>query len=200
MTLYNGCARLYFDSPAQFFFHVANQHGACVMNNTCFQAFVPPVRVKLESVTPAHCPFPVCCNAFEHLVGIAPKIMAYRNHCWVNKCNTCTSSKRTQIKKEHKREKHPAFKFNKTVVRDSVREVRLKSPLDEKQAIVLEIANICNYLIINYKGKKYLWDYIVFYLLFAFSYPELRYLGQHGGVKLLYDPKIILQKEWVSLI
>lgn len=89
-------------------------------------------QMKLESVSPAHCSFPICCNAFEHLVGIASKIVAYRNHCWVNKCNTCTSSKCTQIKKEHKRKKHFTFKFNKTVVRDSVREVRLKSPLDEE--------------------------------------------------------------------
>lgn len=80
-------------------------------------------QMQLEAMAPSHGPLAVCCYSLEHLVGVTPQIVAYRNHCGIHKCNACASAEGTEVEEEHEREEHATFKFNKAVVRYNIGEI-----------------------------------------------------------------------------
>lgn len=95
--------------------------------------------MKFEAMTPAHGPLAVCGDILEHFVGITPEIVAYGYHSGVNECYTCTPPKGTEVQEEHEREKHPTFKFNKTVIGNRFWKKRSHCPFDKEQVIMFEI-------------------------------------------------------------
>lgn len=64
----------------------------------------PPVvacQMKLKAMTPSHDTLSVSGYTSKHLVGITSEIMAYGNHCRVNKCDACTSAKGLEVQEKH---------------------------------------------------------------------------------------------------
>ena len=54
-------------------------------------------KVKFETMTPPHGALAVSGYTSEHLVGIAPEIMAYRYHRRINECNARASAESTEV-------------------------------------------------------------------------------------------------------
>ena len=92
-------------------------------------------QMKFEAMIQAYGPLAVSGDILEHFVNITPEIVAYGHHGRVSECYTCTSPKGTEVQEEHGREKHPTFKFNKTVIGNRFWKKRSHCPFDKKQVI-----------------------------------------------------------------
>ncbi len=78
-----------------------------------------------EAVVPSYRPLTVCSQVFEHLVGIAAKVMADMFHLGVYEVDTGTAAESREVQEEHLQEEHTALQFHEAVVRYSIGEVRL---------------------------------------------------------------------------
>ena len=96
-------------------------------------------QMKFEAMTPPHDPLAVCGDTLEHFVGIASEIVAYGYHGRINECYAGRSPKGTEVQEEQEREKHPTFKFNKTVIGNRFWKKRSHCPFDKEQVIMFEI-------------------------------------------------------------
>ena len=96
-------------------------------------------QMKFEAMTPPHDPLAVCGDTIEHFVGIASEIVAYGYHGRINECYAGTSPKGTEVQEEQEREKHPTFKFNKTVIGNRFWKKLSHCPFYKEQVIMFEI-------------------------------------------------------------
>jgi len=97
------------------------------------------LQVQFESVAPSHRSLSVSGKVGEHLVGIPAQVVAYGYHGGVHESDSCASSERVEVQKEHHLEEHPALQFHKAVVGYGIGKVILQMNPDEVQIVVLEI-------------------------------------------------------------
>ena len=96
--------------------------------------------MQLETVTPAHRPFPVSSQSLEHLVGITSEIVADGHHRGVHEADACTAPEGREVEEEHHLEEHAALELHESVVGYGIGEIGLQMLPDEEQVVVLEVA------------------------------------------------------------
>ena len=96
-------------------------------------------EMQLESVAPAHCPFPICGHALENLVGIPPQVVADGNHRTVHKADAGASTESVKLEEKHQFEEHTAFQFHEPVVRYRIGRFTAQVYPDIVKVIMLEV-------------------------------------------------------------
>ena len=96
--------------------------------------------MQLETMTPAHRSLSVLVKSIKHLVEIPSHVVAYGNHRAVHETNARALSKTLDAHEDHQVEEHAGHEFHETRVGHRRREVACQMFLDEKEVIVLEVA------------------------------------------------------------
>jgi len=96
--------------------------------------------MKLEAMTPPHRSLSVLGKSIKHLVEFPPHVVAYGNHRTVHETNARALSKTLDAHEGQQVEEHAGHEFHETRVGHGLREVACQMFLDEKEVIVLEVA------------------------------------------------------------
>ena len=97
-------------------------------------------QMQLETMTPAHRSLSVLGKPIKHLVEFPTHVVAYWNHRTVDETNARALSKTLDAHEGHQIEKHAGHEFHETRVGHGLGEVACQMFLDEKEVIVLEVA------------------------------------------------------------
>jgi len=97
-------------------------------------------QMQLETMTPAHRSLSVLGKPIKHLVEFPSHVVAYGNHRTVYETNARALSKTLDAHEGHQVEEHAGHEFHETRVGHGLREVACQMFLDEKEVIVLEVA------------------------------------------------------------
>ena len=96
--------------------------------------------MQLETRSPAHRSLSVLGKSIKHLVEFPSHVVAYWNHCTVDETNAHALSKTLDAHEGHQVEKYAGHEFHETRVGHGIEEVACQMFLDEKEVIVLEVA------------------------------------------------------------
>ena len=96
--------------------------------------------MQLESVPPPHGPLPAPGETGKDLVEIPSHVVADRNHCAVNEADSRESAEGIDLHESHQMEEHAGHEFHEARVGHGLWEVAGQMFLDEKEVIVLEVA------------------------------------------------------------
>ena len=96
--------------------------------------------MKLEAMTPPHCSLSVLSKSIKHLVEFPPHVVAYGNHRTVHETNARALSKTLDAHEGHQSKNNAGHEFHETRVGHGIEEVACQMFLDEKEVIVLEVA------------------------------------------------------------
>ena len=97
-------------------------------------------QMLLETMTPAHRSLSVLGKPIKHLVEFPSHVVAYGNHRTVYETNARALSKTLDAHEGHQVEEHAGHEFHETRVGHGLGEVACQMFLDEKEVIVLEVA------------------------------------------------------------
>ena len=96
--------------------------------------------MQLEAMTPTHRSLSVPGKSIKHLVEFPSHVVAYWNHRTVDETNARALSKTLDAHEGHQVEKYAGHEFHETRVGHGIEEVACQMFLDEKEVIVLEVA------------------------------------------------------------
>ncbi len=91
-------------------------------------------------MTPSHRSLAVRCHVLEDLVGIAAQVMAYWYHRGIHKTDAAALAEALNLHEEHHVEEHAGHEFDKTVIRNGIREIAGQVLTYIKKVVVLEIS------------------------------------------------------------
>ena len=97
-------------------------------------------QMKLEAMTPPHRSLSVLGKPIKDLVEFPPHVVAYGNHRTVYETNVRALSKTLDAHENHQVEEHAGHGVYETRVGHGLREVACQISLDEKEVIMLEVA------------------------------------------------------------
>ena len=103
-------------------------------------AHIVAQQMQLETMTPTHRSLSVLGKPIKHLVEFPSHVVAYGNHRTVYETNARALSKTLDAHEGHQLEEHAGHEFHETRVGHGLREVACQMFLDEKEVIVLEVA------------------------------------------------------------
>ena len=96
--------------------------------------------MKLETMTPPHRSLSVLGKSIKDPVEFPSHVVAYGNHRTGYETNARALSKTLDAHEGHQVEEHAGHEFHETRVGNRRREVACQMFLDEKEVIVLEVA------------------------------------------------------------
>jgi len=129
-------------------------------------------QMQLEAMTPAHRSFFVLGKSIKHLVKSPSHVVAYGNHRAVYEINTRAFSKTFDAHEGHQVEEHAGHEFHEMRVGNSLREVACQMFLDEKEVIVLEVAERTK-MVVQQNGHDFVLRHLpfaVFHVLISLVY------------------------------
>ena len=97
-------------------------------------------QMQLETMTPAHRSLSVLGKSIKDLVEFPPHVVAYGYHRTVYETNARALSKTLDAHEGHQVEEHAGHEFHEARVGHGLWEVACQMFLDEKEVIVLEVA------------------------------------------------------------
>ena len=117
--------------------------------------------MKLETMTPPHRSLSVLGEPIKHLVEFPSHVVAYGNHRTVYETNARALSKTLDAHEGHQVEEYAGHEFHETHVGHGIGEIACQMFLDEKEVIVLEVAE-CAKMVAQQDGHYFALGHLPF--------------------------------------